>query len=89
MFNFIRPKKDLAAQLNSRPVLRSNHCVAEQDGAHAIKITRQGRLQGVWRKSVVSYDWYPPGHFQPAYRATTIDDAVDFVIKKCASQHAA
>jgi hypothetical protein len=54
---------------------------AELAGLHSIKITRNGRFQGLWCQSVGSYDWYPAGQNLPEHRAPTIEEVAHYMAR--------
>lgn len=81
----IKPKKtrnDLITLINTSPALGTAGCKAELAGLRAVKLTRNDRFQGLWRQTIASYDWYPAGYNLPAYKATTIDDAIRFTVDR-------
>ncbi|MFM1815228.1 MAG: hypothetical protein RLZ98_1923 [Pseudomonadota bacterium] len=89
MFELLVSKKDLLAQLSSNRTLRGYGCSAEPDGARIVKITCAGKFHGRWRQTSSSYDWYPAGHFRPAYQTPSIEEAVKFMVRAMSSKAAA
>jgi len=54
---------------------------AELVGARSVKISRNGRFVGVWRKMLGSYDWYPAGYNLPQCRVPTPEEAVRYLFR--------
>ncbi len=48
----------------------------EQIGRHNIKVTRGGRMLGIWRQAVGEFAWVPAGQTHPQASVLTVDDAV-------------
>jgi len=61
--------------------LRISGLMAELAGPRSIKITRNGRFLGVWRKTVVSFDWYPSGYSQAQLRVPTPELVVEYHVE--------
>lgn len=59
---------------NSRELARAG-IKAEQIGRHAVRLSRSGRVLGVWQGAAGSYNWFPTGQSHPQTSVFTIDDA--------------
>ena len=71
-------------QLLANHDLAARGVTAELVGAHSVKISRNGRFMGVWRKMLGSYDWYPAGYNLPQYRVPTPEEAVRYLFRSVA-----
>jgi hypothetical protein len=67
---------NLLARIGSAPDLARAGLKAELVGRRSIKISRAGRLVGIWREGVGSFEWYPAGHSQPQHRVPTPEEVI-------------
>jgi hypothetical protein len=58
------------------PQVLASGVKAEPIGKHNIRVSKGGRMLGIWRKSVGCYQWFPAGQNHPQATVLTIDEAV-------------
>lgn len=67
---------DLIERIATETSLAASGLKADPIGRRAIRISRNGRLEGVWREAIGSYDWYPVGAGQAQHRVPTVEEVV-------------
>lgn len=73
---FKQDKSNFLDRFLSSPQIAATGIKAEPIGKHNIRVSRGGRMIGIWRKSVDCYQWYPAGQNCPQATVLTIDEAV-------------
>ena len=67
---------DLIARFATDQTLAASGLKADPIGRRTIRVSRNGRLEGVWREAIGSYDWYPVGAEQAQHRVPTVEEVV-------------
>lgn len=74
-----KEKRNLLDIIQSNRAFAAQGVRAELIGRQSIRISRAGRLVGIWREAVGSYEWYPAGDNRPHHHAVTCEDAVRYL----------
>lgn len=49
---------------------------AELIGRRTVRLSRSGRMLGIWQQAMGSYIWYPAGKTSPQTSVLSVEDAV-------------
>ena len=67
---------DLIDRIVTDKALAARGLKADPIGRRAVRISRNGRFEGVWREAIGSYDWFPAGAAQAQHRVPTVEEVV-------------
>ena len=71
-----KEKCNLLDRLLANPGFAACGVKAEPIGRRNVRVTRGGRMLGIWRETVGTYEWLPAGHNHPQTTVLTVEEAV-------------
>lgn len=70
----------LKEMLEAEAALKQRGFTASCGPTGAVVVDRWSHVRGVWHFHVHSFFWTPAGYNEPTYRASRIEDALDYTL---------